>query len=159
VLLAALERREVHALPAAYGARLVTVAATHAIPGSYWGDSEAGLLRDAVYVRPDTPAHSLLHELCHYVCMSAQRRAALATDAGGDDDEEAAVCYLQVLLADQLRGFGAARCLDDMDAWGYSFREGSARAWFEGDGAHARDWLLAHDLIDAGRTPTRKLRC
>ena len=59
------------------------------------------------------------------------RRAALATDAGGSDDEESAVCYLQVLLARRLSGFGAERCLADMDAWGYSFREGSARAWFE----------------------------
>jgi hypothetical protein len=158
VLLAALERREIDALLARYDARLVAVAAHEAIPGSYWGDSEAGLLGDAVYVRADTPAHSFLHELCHYVCMSSERRAALATDAGGDDDEEAAVCYLQVLLADSLRGFGAARCLADMDAWGYSFREGSARAWFDGDGAHARDWLLAHELIDAARRPTRLLR-
>jgi hypothetical protein len=153
-----LDRGEVAALLAAYGARLVEVAAHAAIPGSYWGDSEAGLVGDVVYVRADTPAHSFLHELCHYVCMSAERRAALATDAGGDDDEEAAVCYLQVLLAACLRGFGAARCLADMDAWGYSFREGSARAWFEGDGEHAREWLLTHDLIDSARTPTRKLR-
>ena len=158
VPLAALDRREVDALLAGYGARLVTVATHEAIPGSYWGDAEAGLLRDAVYVRADTPAHSLLHELCHFICMSAERRSALATDAGGDDDEEAAVCYLQVLLADQLRGFGADRCLEDMDTWGYSFREGYARAWFDGDGAHARDWLLAHELIDAARRPTRKLR-
>ncbi len=115
---------------AAYGARLVVLAPHEAIPGSYWGDCEAGLVGDAVYVRADTPAHSLLHELCHYVCMDDARRAALATDAGGNDDEESAVCYLQVLLAQRLRGFGIERCLQDMDAWGYSFREGSARAWF-----------------------------
>jgi hypothetical protein len=158
VALATLDHDEVAALLAAYGARLVEVAANAAIPGSYWGESEAGLVGDAVYVRADTPAHSFLHELCHYICMSAQRRAALSTDAGGDDDEEAAVCYLQVLLAAQLTGFGAARCLADMDVWGYSFREGSARAWFDGDGVHAREWLLTHDLIDSARRPTRKLR-
>jgi hypothetical protein len=158
VALAALDRNEVDALLADYGARLVEVEPHASIPGSYWGESEAGLLGSTIYVRADTPAHSLLHELCHYVCMSAERRAALATDAGGDDDEECAVCYLQVLLAERLRGFGAARCLQDMDAWGYSFREGSARAWLDGDGERAREWLLAHELIDADRNPTHKLR-
>jgi hypothetical protein len=158
LLLAELDRGEVAALLAAYGARLVEVSPGREIPGSYWGESEAGLIRDAVYARADTPAHSFLHELCHYICMSGERRAALATDAGGDDDEEAAVCYLQVVLADCFSGFGAARCLADMDAWGYSFREGFARAWLDGDGEHARAWLLRHDLIDSARAPTRKLR-
>lgn len=153
-----LERRDVEALLAAYGARLVQVGAQRAIPGSYWGDAEAGLIGNAVYVRADTPAHSLLHELSHYVCMDDERRAALATDAGGDDDEESAVCYLQVLLAQRLRGFGAERCLDDMDAWGYSFREGSARTWLESDGTFARNWLLAHGLIDPQWRPTMRLR-
>jgi hypothetical protein len=158
VALAALERGEIDALLDAYGARLVEVAAEHAIPGSYWGDAEAGLIGNVVYVRADTPAHSFLHELSHFVCMSAERRAALSTDAGGDDDEEAGVCYLQVLLAERLRGFGATRCLADMDAWGYSFREGSARAWLEGDGEHAREWLHARALIDAAGRPTLRRR-
>jgi hypothetical protein len=153
-----LQRGEIRALLAAYGARLVEVAAGEAIPGSYWGESEAGLVGHTVYVRADTPAHSLLHELAHYVCMSGERRAALAKDAGGDDDEECAVCYLQVLLAERLDGFGAECCLRDMDAWGYSFREGSARAWLEGDSAFARNWLLAQDLIDRQQRPTFKLR-
>jgi hypothetical protein len=158
VVFADLDRGEAESLAAAYGARLVELGAQETIAGSYWGDSEAGLVGDAVYVRADTPAHSLLHELCHYVCMDDARRSALATDAGGSDDEEGAVCYLQVLLAQRLRGFGAERCLRDMDAWGYSFREGSARAWIDGDGTHARNWLLAHELIDAEQRPTMKLR-
>src|SRR5262245_64641450 len=116
VTLSELDRREVEALVAAYGAQLRDVAPREAIPGSYWGESEAGLIGDAVYVRADTPAHSLLHELCHYVCMDDERRAALATDAGGNDDEESAVCYLQVLLARELPGFGMEACLRDMDA-------------------------------------------
>ncbi len=116
------------------------------------------MIGNAVYARADTPAHSLLHELCHYICMDDERRASLATDAGGNDDEESAVCYLQVLLAERLRGFGAERCLRDMDAWGYSFREGYARAWFCGDGTYARTWLLAHGLIDAQQQPTMRLR-
>jgi len=158
VRLAALDREEIAGLLAAYGARLVEVAPEDSIPGSYWGDSEAGLIGNSLYVRHDTPAHSLLHELCHYVCMSHERRAALATDAGGNDDEESGVCCLQVLLAAKLTGFGAARCLTDMDSWGYSFREGSARAWFEGDGAYAREWLRTHELIDRHDTPTLRLR-
>lgn len=158
VTLAELDRAQVEALVAAYGARLVEVGAREPIPGSYWGDAEAGLIGDAVYVRADTPAHSLLHELCHYVCMDDSRRAALATDAGGDDEEEGAVCYLQVLLAERLEGFGTDRCLADMDAWGYSFREGSARAWLEGDARFARDWLHAHGLIDEAQRPTLTLR-
>jgi hypothetical protein len=156
--IAELDRREIDALLTAYGAKLRVVAARDSIPGSYWGDSEAGLVGDCVYVRADTPAHSFLHELCHYVCMDASRRAQLATDAGGSDDEECGVCYLQALLAERLTGFGAARCLEDMDAWGYTFREGSARAWFDGDGTHARKWLLAHGLIDSHGAPTLKLR-
>jgi hypothetical protein len=158
VAVAALDRAELDALLAAYGARLVTVAPHEAIPGSYWGDAEAGLIGNCVFVRHDTPAHSLLHELCHFVCMSEERRATLATDAGGDDAEEAGVCYLQVLLAERLSGFSAARCLVDMDAWGYSFREGSARAWFDGDGVFACEWLRTHGLIDPLLRPTLRVR-
>jgi hypothetical protein len=158
ITLAELDGNEVSALLNAYGAALVLIAAHESIPGSYWGDSEAGLVGDRVYVRADTPAHSFLHELCHFVCMDEARRARLATDAGGNDDEECGVCYLQVLLAERFTGFGAARCLKDMDAWGYSFREGSARAWLDGDGSHARKWLQSHALIDADARPTLKLR-
>ncbi len=158
VLLTELDGAQVDVLLAAYGARLERVAADVDIPGSYWRDAEAGLIGPTVYVRADTPAHSFLHELSHFVCMDDARRAALATDAGGTDDEECGVCYLQVLLAERLDGFGADPCLRDMDAWGYSFREGSARAWFDGDGAHARAWLVAHGLIDRHGTPTLRLR-
>ena len=119
------------------------------IPGSYWGDSEAGLVGDRLYVRPDTPLHSALHEACHWLCMDAARRAGLHTDAGGDDIEECAVCYLQILLADRLPGVGRARLMRDMDAWGYSFRLGSVGAWFEHDADDARDWLRERDLPHA----------
>ena len=158
VTLAQLARGEVDALAARYRMRVVELARGEEIPGSYWGETEAGLVGDVLYVRADTPAHSALHELCHYVCMDDERRSRLATDAGGSDDEECGVCYLEVLLADQLRGFGRARCLADMDAWGYSFREGSALAWWAGDARFAREWLLAHALIDAADRPTFTLR-
>jgi hypothetical protein len=149
---------EVDALLCAYGARLVKIEPGREIPGSYWGESEAGLIENDVFVRADTPVHSLLHELSHFVCMDRARRVQLVTDAGGDDDEECAVCYLEVLLADELTGFGRARCLADMDEWGYSFREGSAARWFNGDGASARAWLLERGVIDGTGTPTFQVR-
>jgi hypothetical protein len=90
--------------------------------------------------------------------MDAARRARLDTDAGGDDDEENAVCYLSILLADELPGFGAARMMRDMDAWGYSFRLGSARAWFERDAPEVLQWLRAAGLVDARARPTWCLR-
>lgn len=157
-LLADLGTDHVARLLGAYRARLIDVAPGAQIPGSYWGAPEAGLIADRVYARGDTPAHSLLHELSHYVCMTAERRARLSTDAGGDTDEECAVCYLQLLLAEELHGFGRAKSFADMDAWGYSFREGSARSWFIGDGRAARAWLLAHALIDDTDCPTWQLR-
>lgn len=124
------------------------------IPGSYWGDDEAGLIRNTVYVRDDTPVHSVLHETGHAICMDDTRRAELNTDAGGEYAEEDAVCYLQILLADELPGMSRERMFADMDAWGYSFRLGSARAWFENDAEDARSWLLERG-IDA---VTRMLR-
>ena len=36
-----------------------------AITGSFWGDTEAGIVGRRVYVRNDTPVHSLLHEATH----------------------------------------------------------------------------------------------
>jgi hypothetical protein len=118
-----------------------------AIPGSYWGEAEAGLIGNRLILRPDTPVHSALHEACHFICADSGRRAALHTDAGGTDLEECAVCYLQCLLADTLPGYSRERLWADMDAWGYSFRLGSAQAWFERDAADARDWLAQRSLL------------
>jgi hypothetical protein len=64
------------------------------------------------------------------------------------------VCYLQVLLADELPGVGRKRLWADMDAWGYSFRLGKARVWFEEDAGDARQWLLEHGVIDGEGRPT-----
>lgn len=128
------------------------------IPGSYWGDSEAGMIGHSIHIRPDTPMHSFLHETCHVICMDAARRKQLDTDAGGETTEEDAVCYLQILLADQFPEFGQARALIDMDHWGYTFRLGSAQRWFEEDAEDARLWLLKHELIDTHNQPTFKLR-
>jgi hypothetical protein len=118
-----------------------------AIPGSYWGEAEAGLIDNRLILRPDTPVHSALHEACHFICADAPRRAKLHTDAGGDDLEECAVCYLQILLAGRLPGYSRERMLADMDAWGYSFRLGSATTWFERDAEDARAWLAQRGLV------------
>jgi hypothetical protein len=145
-------------LLSAYGLELIRVGSGAEIPASYWGAPEAGIAGSCVFARDDTPAHSLLHEISHYVCMTAERRTQLWRDAGGDDEEESAVCYLQVLLAERLPGLSFERLLEDLDAWGYSFREGSAAAWFCGDGLGSRRWLAERALIDDLGSPTLRLR-
>jgi hypothetical protein len=130
-----------------YGLVLRRVADGESIPGSYWGEPEAGLIGSAVHARHDTPLHSALHEAAHVICMDDERRRQLHTDAGGDYAEEDAVCYLQILLAGEL-GIGPEAICADMDAWGYTFRLGSAHAWFTQDAGDARDWLAQHGLLD-----------
>lgn len=149
-----LGREPLAALLERYGLHLEWVAAGSEIPGSYWGDSEAGLIGNSLWVRDDTPVHSALHEAGHWICMDADRRAQVHTDAGGECIEEDSVCYLQILLADQWPDrVGRERIWADMDAWGYSFRLGSARAWFEQDAEEARAWLIQHGLIDDDERP------
>jgi len=141
-----------------YGMSLELVETDLPIPGSFWGESEAGLVGSSLYVRADTPVHSALHEACHWICMDEPRRSNLHTDAGGDVAEEHAVCYLQVLLSDHLPGLGRERIFSDMDAWGYSFRLGSAAAWYERDADDARQWLLDQGLIDEEERLTWRMR-
>jgi hypothetical protein len=137
-----------------YGLKIARVDCGAQIPGSFWGSSEAGLKAGVLFLRPDTPVHSALHEACHFICMTADRRIALDTDAAGDDAEECAVCYLQIVLADRISGFGCKRSFADMDAWGYSFRLGSAQAWFESDAEDALSWLVRYGVLDGTRQPT-----
>ena len=136
-----------------YGIELCAVADGHAIPGSYWGECEAGIIGSRVFARADTPVHSLLHEACHLIVLPADRRASVHTDATDSVAEEDASCYLQILLADQLPGVGRTRLMQDMDHWGYSFRLGSARAWFEADADDARQWLIERGLLPADAAP------
>ncbi|MSR16030.1 MAG: hypothetical protein EXR86_16070 [Gammaproteobacteria bacterium] len=117
------------------------------IPFSFWGAPEAGLRTATLYVRADTPINSVLHEASHFRCMDATRRESLDTDAGGDDLEECAVCYLSVLIASLIPDYGLSSMLHDMDIWGYSFRLGSARAWFEQDAEDAVTWLRERQII------------
>jgi hypothetical protein len=142
----------------ALGLDLRLVADGETIPGSYWGQSEAGLRGSTLYARLDTPLHSILHETAHYVCMRPERRVGLDRDAGGDDVEESAVCYLQILLADSLPEVGRERICADMDAWGYSFRLGSAAIWFQQDAQDSRSWLYRRGIIDRDGRLTGALR-
>jgi hypothetical protein len=157
--LASIDRLTLGLLLGRYGLDLVLVAPQETIPGSYWGESEAGLQGNRVFARLDTPVHSVLHEASHYVCMTPERRVGLDRDAGGDDPEESAVCYLQILLAGQLPGVSRERLCADMDAWGYSFRLGSTRAWFDNDADDARIWLVDSGVIDQAARLTGSLRC
>lgn len=134
------------ALLAGFGLELIEVAAGEPIPGSYWGECEAGLIGTRVHARADTPVHSLLHEACHLLVMPPERRAQVHTDATDSVPEEDATCCLQILLADRLAGVGRERLMADMDAWGYSFRLGSTRAWFENDAEDARAFLAERGL-------------
>ena len=134
-------------LLARHGLSLQTVADGEPIPGSYWGEPEAGIIGTTVFARGDTPVHSMLHEACHLIVLPPERRAAVHTDATDSVAEEDATCYLQIVLADALPGVGRARLMADMDAWGYTYRLGSTRAWFEQDAEDARLWLVERGLL------------
>ena len=134
------------ALLAAHGLQLLHVEDGAPIPGSYWGEPEAGIIGSTVYARADTPVHSLLHEACHLIVLPPEQRARVHTDATDSVPEEDATCYLQIVLANALPGVGSPRLMADMDAWGYTFRLGSTRAWFESDAEDARAWLAERGL-------------
>ena len=148
--LADIAAADVVALLARYGLALIRVEDGAPIPGSYWGVPEAGVIGEKVYARGDTPVHSLLHEACHLIVAPLDRRLQIHTDASESQAEEDATCYLQIVLGAALPGVGSARVMADMDAWGYTFRLGSARAWFEGDAEDARAWLAAQGLLPPG---------
>lgn len=141
-----------------FGLKAEWIAEGIPITASFWGDPEAGIIGHHVFIRADTPVHSMLHEVCHIICMSRARREQLDRDAGGDDLEESAVCYLQIVLADYLAGVGRQRLMLDMDAWGYSFRLGSTERWFTDDAGDAQAWLRANGLLGVTDAPTFRLR-
>ena len=142
-----------------YGLSIELVENGADIPGSHWGECEAGLIKNTLFIRQDTPLHSALHEGCHFICMEEQRRTSLHTDAGGSDAEEDAVCYLQILLAGELsneiNGCTRGTLQADMDSWGYSFRLGSAKAWFEQDADEAHAWLQQREIINSQGVPVK----
>ena len=145
--LSAIDHGDVERLLARFGLRLKCVGDGAPIPGSYWGEPEAGIIGTTIYARADTPVHSLLHEACHVICAPADKRASIHTDASDCQFEEDATCYLQIILGDALEGVGRARVMQDMDTWGYTFRLGSTCAWFERDAEDARAWLHARSLL------------
>lgn len=144
-----IDEAAVAALLAHCGLRLARIPNGAPIPGSYWGEPEAGIVGDTVYARDDTPVHSLLHEACHLIVLPPERRAQVHTDATDSVAEEDATCYLQILLSDRLPCVGRERLMQDMDTWGYTFRLGSTQAWFERDAEDARAWLHERGLLPA----------
>ncbi|TZF81019.1 hypothetical protein [Cognatilysobacter lacus] len=150
--LADIDVDRVAALLARYGLALSRVPDGEPIPGSYWGECEAGLIGCTVFARGDTPVHSMLHEASHLIVLPPERRADVHTDATDSIAEEDAVCVLQSLLGAELPDVGADRVLADMDAWGYTFRLGSARAYVNDDADDAWAWLERAGLVDAART-------
>lgn len=155
---AAIHDTQIADLLSRYSLGFEQVADNAVIPGSFWGAPEAGLKGRTLYARADTPVHSVLHEACHFICMTPARRATLDTNAGGDYDEENAVCYLQILLAGGLPASSCQAMCADMDEWGYTFRLGSAGAWFRDDAQDARDWLVRNALLTHAGLPTFRLR-
>jgi len=145
---AGIELTELEQLLGQFNIKVHLVDDAEKIPGSWFGEPEAGIIENNLYIRNDTPVHSALHESCHYICMSPDRRKNLHTNAGGDYDEENGVCYLSILLSDKIKSFGRERMLKDMDEWGYTFRLGSSKAWFEQDAEDAKNWLIQYQLID-----------
>lgn len=139
------------ALLARYRLELIQVEDSQAIPGSFWGECEAGVIGHGVYARFDTPVHSLLHEASHLIVMPEEKRANIHTDASDCVTEEDAVCVLQALLGDELPGVGRERIWADMDTWGYTFRLGSAKAYFENDAEDVFDFLIGKKIINAHR--------
>ncbi len=155
------EKKYIHELSRLLSKYTLTISLVESdkkIPGSWFGDEEAGLIKQTLYLRADTPIHSALHESCHYICMDNQRRKTLDTNAGGGYDEENGVCFLQILLAEQLNFTSSDEQMKDMDDWGYTFRLGSAKAWFANDAADTKLWLMEHGLIDKNQQPLYVLR-
>ena len=152
------QKSALEALLSRYKLQISWVKENAPIPGTWFGEPEAGIIKSRLYVRHDTPVHSALHESCHYICMDASRRKNLDTNAAGDYDEENGVCYLQILLADYLAEMDQAAMMKDMDDWGYTFRLGSAKRWFNEDAEDTQQWLLKHNLINPDNTPTWQLR-
>ena len=141
-----------------YGIQLICLEFDSNIPHSFWGAPEAGRMGNHLYIRDDTPVHSILHESGHYICMPEKQRSDAQVDAKGSTMEEIATCYIQILLADHIYGYNRYRLMHDMDTWGYSFRLGSANSWFNEDAKEVKNWLINHGIINHHSQITWQLR-
>lgn len=72
-----LKLQDIEALLARFDLSLVVVPDGEKIMASFWGCPEAGVVQQRVYVRADTPIHSLCHEMGHVICMPPERRSTL----------------------------------------------------------------------------------
>ena len=117
---------QLSALLARFDLKLDICTDGESIPGSYWGDDEAGLRANHLYARSDTPVHSILHEACHYICVSAARRQNLDTNAGSDNAEETQFVTCRSCSPDNSSAWAASACLSTWIAGATVF--GSARA-------------------------------
>ncbi len=59
-------------LPARYNLELIVVDNEEKIPGSFWGDSEAGLVSNKLYARLDTNAEDALNWLKYQLLLTDQ---------------------------------------------------------------------------------------
>tara|TARA_B110000438_G_C15626854_1_gene569117 strand:- start:150 stop:641 length:492 start_codon:yes stop_codon:yes gene_type:complete len=158
IIIGDFENKELNNLINKYHFKLKILADHETIPASFWGDPEAGLIGKTIFVKKITPLHSFFHEFSHLICMTENRRISLTKDAKSDDEEESAVCYLQILLADYLIGVNPNLLMKDMDDWGYSFRLGSTQAWFQNDSCDSRKWLQKENILDEKGSITWVLR-
>src|SRR5690625_8003398 len=62
-----------------YGLNLQTVAEGQPIPGTFWGEPEAGIIGGTVAARPDTAGQSLPHEAGHPPARTPVRRPHIPT--------------------------------------------------------------------------------
>ena len=91
--------------------------------------------------------------------MSEERRKCLDRDAGGDDLEEAAVCYLQMLLADHLPGCRSRPADAGHGQPGVTVSGSAIRAAGSSRTLATRvDWLLDNGLISSADNPLFILR-
>jgi hypothetical protein len=127
-----------------FGLRCSASPTAHRFPAATGANRGRDHRQRTVYARSDTPVHSLLHEACHLIVLPPERRAP-CTPTPPIRSRGRRGLLLQGLLADALPGVGSDRVLADMDAWGYTFRLGSARAWFEHDADDAWAWLQDAD--------------
>ena len=137
---------DVAALLARYGLAARARRRRRADPRQLLGRTRSRPDRPRVHARDDTPVHSLLHEAAHLIVLPPERaRRAYRRHRFGRGRRR------------RLRAAVAARrrparrrpraLMADMDAWGYTFRLGSARAYFERDAEDAGPGCSARGLV------------